>query len=175
MAGVTLITGGVRSGKSAHAIALARAYRSAAGRSFFLATAEALDDEMCARIEHHRAVRPPGFQTLEEPLSLAGALESLHGRADVVVLDCLTLWVSNLLGTGAGDEAVLDAAEGLAAELQRASFASVVVSDEVGCGIVPENALGRRFRDLLGSTNQKIAKISDTVVLMVAGYPVRIK
>ncbi len=175
MARVTLITGGVRSGKSAHAIALAREYRSAAARSFFLATAEALDDEMRARIEHHRAVRPPDFQTLEEPVSLAGALETLDGRADVVVLDCLTLWVSNLLGTGAGDEAVLTAADGLAAELRRASFASVVVSGEVGWGIVPENALGRRFRDLLGLTNQKIAKIADTVVLMVAGYPVRIK
>lgn len=175
MAKITLITGGARSGKSAHALSLAREVGADAGRLFFVATAEGLDEEMRARIAHHRANRPPGFQTIEEPLHLAERIDALCGRSDVVVLDCLTLWISNLLGAGAEDESILQSADRLAVSLRRAVFASVVVSGEVGHGIVPENPLARRFRDLLGWTNQRIAKAADRVLMMVAGYPIRVK
>src|SRR6266849_8110272 len=175
MAKLTLITGGARSGKSAHALALASADATATRRFFIIATAEALDDEMRSRIAHHRAARPAEFETVEEPVGLCAALESLSGRADLVVIDCLTLWVSNLLGLGLSDDAILTDAGALADTLTHASFGSVVVTDEVGWGIVPEHAVARRFRDLLGWTNQKVARVADKVLLMAAGYPLRIK
>ena len=174
MAKLTLITGGARSGKSAHALELASA-DATAKRRFFIATAEALDDEMRSRIAHHRIARSREFETIEEPVGLCAALESLNGRADFVVLDCLTLWVSNLLGLGLSDDAILTDAGALADTLTRAPFRSIVVTDEVGWGIVPENAVARRFRDLLGWTNQKVARVADEVLLMAAGYPLRIK
>jgi adenosylcobinamide kinase / adenosylcobinamide-phosphate guanylyltransferase len=169
---LTLITGGCRSGKSAHAITIASAYP--APHKFFIATAEALDDEMRNRIAHHRRSRPAEFQTIEEPQKLGAALDSLEGRAGVVVIDCLTLWISNLLEEF-NDDAILAEADALATLFRRASFAAVVVTDEVGWGIVPDNPVARRFRDLLGWTNQKIARVADEVQLMVAGYPLRLK
>lgn len=173
MARVTLITGGVRSGKSSHAIALAMGQEAA--RRFFLATAEALDDEMRARIARHRETRPAGFETIEEPLHLCVVLETLVGRADIVVLDCLTLWVANLMERGFDDDAIIAEGEALATALLRAPFETIVVSGEVGWGIVPENPVARRFRDLLGWINQRFAHSADTVLLMAAGYPLRVK
>jgi adenosylcobinamide kinase/adenosylcobinamide-phosphate guanylyltransferase len=172
MGTVTLITGGARSGKSAHALALAQ--QAPGTRRFFIATGEALDDEMRERIAHHRANRSADFATLEEPLAIAAALLNLAGRADIVVVDCLTLWISNLLMTRRSEE-ILAEARGLADALSGAPFASIVVTDEVGAGIVPENAMARRFRDLLGWTNQAIAKTAERVLLMVAGYPLLVK
>jgi adenosylcobinamide kinase/adenosylcobinamide-phosphate guanylyltransferase len=169
---LTLITGGCRSGKSTHAIMIASA--SAASRKFFIATAQALDDEMRQRIAYHRRSRPPEFETIEEPQKLGAALTSLHGRADVVVIDCLTLWISNLLQERS-DEAIMEEADDLARIAARSPFSTIVVTDEVGWGIVPDNPVARRFRDLLGWTNQKIARASDEVHLMVAGYPLRVK
>jgi adenosylcobinamide kinase/adenosylcobinamide-phosphate guanylyltransferase len=171
---LTLITGGSRSGKSTHAIMLATA-DPAAARRYFVATAEALDDEMRARIAHHQATRPPTFITVEEPVDLHNALEALAGRADIAVLDCLTLWVSNLVDEGLEDGAILAAADTLTAALRQAPFPIIVVTDEVGWGIVPDNPIARRFRDLLGWTNQKVAQIADRVLLMAAGYPLRLK
>ncbi len=173
MGSITLVTGGARSGKSGYAIERALAYRGS--RRVFVATAQALDDEMRARIEHHRAARPPEFQTLEEPLNVVAALTRLGDRADVVVLDCLTLWVSNLMVIHTDDNAVLTEADALATALRDGAWASVIVTDEVGAGIVPDNPVSRRFRDLLGWTNQKAAKVADEVVLMVAGLPLRVK
>ncbi len=170
----TLITGGSRSGKSSHAITLASADASAS-RRYFIATAEALDDEMRARIAHHQATRPPEFITIEAPLELEAAVSALASRANVAVLDCLTLWVSNLIGQGLGDDGILARADALAAALRQAPFQIVVVTDEVGWGIVPDNPVARRFRDLLGWTNQKIAQVAGEVILMVAGYPLRLK
>ncbi|MGO9264885.1 MAG: bifunctional adenosylcobinamide kinase/adenosylcobinamide-phosphate guanylyltransferase [Candidatus Binataceae bacterium] len=170
---LTLITGGARSGKSAHAIALASAYPGS--RRHFLATAEPSDNEMRVRIERHRADRPAGFVTIEEPLALATALESLEGRTDVVVLDCLTLWVANLMAQDRDDSAIIAEAERLVAALTRVSFGAMVVTGEVGAGIVPANPAARRFRDLLGWTNQKVARVSDRVLLMAAGYPLIVK
>lgn len=172
MAKVTLISGGARSGKSTHALALARGYT----RKFFVATGEALDSEMAERIEFHRKTRPADFETVEEPANLVAALEKLEGRADVVVVDCLTLWVSNLMRIHAADEAIMTEADRLSVALKKASFASVVVTDEVGMGIVPtDHQESRRFRDLLGWTNQKVAAVADNVMLMVVGYPLKVK
>jgi adenosylcobinamide kinase/adenosylcobinamide-phosphate guanylyltransferase len=173
MGTITLITGGARSGKSAQALKLALPYQ----RRFFVATGEALDDEMAARIEFHRKTRPPDFLTIEEPIQTTAALEKLDDRADLVVLDCLTLWISNLIQRREMDDAaILAEADRLAAALKRASFASIVVTDEVGAGIVPtDHAESRRFRDLLGWTNQRIGAVADCVLLMVAGYSIRVK
>jgi adenosylcobinamide kinase/adenosylcobinamide-phosphate guanylyltransferase len=172
MGTVTLITGGARSGKSMQALKVALPYK----RKFFVATGEALDDEMAARIEFHRTTRPPDFQTVEEPVEIVAALERVDAKADLVIVDCLTLWVSNLMQGRRQDGAVLAEADKLAAALKQASFASIVVTDEVGAGIVPtDHAESRRFRDLLGWTNQKIAAAADDVILMVAGYPVKVK
>jgi adenosylcobinamide kinase/adenosylcobinamide-phosphate guanylyltransferase len=173
MGTITLITGGARSGKSMQALKLALPYQ----RKFFVATGQALDDEMTARIEFHRTTRPPDFQTVEEPIQVVAALEKLDKNADLVVLDCLTLWISNLMQRhGMDDGPVLAEADKLAAALTHAPFASIVVTDEVGSGIVPtDHAESRRFRDLLGWTNQKIAAVADDVILMVAGYPLKLK
>jgi adenosylcobinamide kinase / adenosylcobinamide-phosphate guanylyltransferase len=170
---VTLITGGARSGKSSHALAIALAYPGT--RRYFLASAEPVDEEYRARIERHRADRPPGFVTLEEPLALAATLESLEGRADMVVVDCLTLWVSNLMARGRDDAGIAAEGDRLVAALARTSFGAAIVTGEVGAGIVPTDPVARRFRDLLGWTNQKIARASDRVVLMAAGCPVVVK
>ena len=173
MGTITLITGGARSGKSMQALKLALPYQ----RKFFVATGQALDDEMTARIEFHRTTRPPDFQTVEEPVQVVAALEKLGKSADLVVLDCLTLWISNLMQRHEQDDTpVLAEADKLAAALKDAPFASIVVTDEVGSGIVPtDHAESRRFRDLLGWTNQKIAAVADQVLLMVAGYPLKLK
>jgi adenosylcobinamide kinase / adenosylcobinamide-phosphate guanylyltransferase len=186
MAKVTLITGGARSGKSAHALKLAREHASSgAPRRFFVATAQPTDLEMETRIAHHKEARGTEFTTIEEPLHISEAVKSLSGRADVVVIDCLTLWVSNLMEEhGMGDLVGIPAhniglflseARMLAEALRTAAFDTIVVSGEVGAGIVPENPIARQFRDLLGWTNQQIAQVADEVLLMVAGYPLRAK
>jgi adenosylcobinamide kinase/adenosylcobinamide-phosphate guanylyltransferase len=173
MGTITVITGGARSGKSMQALKLALPYQ----RKFFIATGEPLDDEMTARIEFHRTTRPQDFRTVEEPVKVVAALEKLGQSADLVVLDCLTLWVSNLMQWHITDDGpVLVEADKLAAALKLAPFASIVVTDEVGLGIVPtDHAESRRFRDLLGWTNQKVAAVADHVLLMVAGYPLSVK
>ncbi len=171
MATITLITGGARSGKSTHALKLAVPHQ----RKFFVATGQALDEEMTARIEFHRETRPAEFQTVEESVNVVVALERLAERADIVVLDCLTLWVANLMQLHDDDEPILTAADQLAKILKASAFASVVVTDEVGWGIVPEHPMARRYRDLLGWTNQKIASVADDVLLMVSGYPIKVK
>jgi adenosylcobinamide kinase/adenosylcobinamide-phosphate guanylyltransferase len=173
MGTTTLITGGARSGKSMQALKLALPYQ----RKFFIATGEPLDNEMTARIEFHRTTRPEDFKTIEEPMNVVAAIERLGNSADLVVLDCLTLWVSNLMQWHIRDDGpVLMEADRLAAALKNAPFASIVVTDEVGSGIVPtDHAESRRFRDLLGWTNQKVAAAADRVLLMVAGYPLSLK
>jgi adenosylcobinamide kinase / adenosylcobinamide-phosphate guanylyltransferase len=172
---VTLITGGARSGKSAHALALAPAEPGA--RRYFIATADALDDEMRERIAHHRRSRGADIATVEEPRDVAGALERLAGHADFVIVDCLTLWISNLMNVYPAEnyDAFHHEARVLAEALAKAPYSTVVVTDEVGYGIVPNNPLARRFRDLLGWTNQRIAQSADEVILMVAGIPMRVK
>ncbi len=167
-----LILGGARSGKSRHAVAEARA----AGRpTAFLATAPPHDRGMRERIARHRAERPRDWVTIEEPLEVAAACRRLARQAEVIIVDCLTVWVSNLLGQGCDDTAVLGAADALAALVVDRLASLILVSNEVGEGVHPSTAIGLRFRDVLGSVNQAIAAAADHVTLMVAGIALDIK
>jgi adenosylcobinamide kinase/adenosylcobinamide-phosphate guanylyltransferase len=167
-----LYLGGARSGKSSRAQAVAERLGP---RRLFVATAEPLDDDMRDRIARHRADRGPGWSTVEEPVKLGEVLAAHAGRDDVVLVDCLTLWVSNLLCRDIPDPACREVVEGLCMALRRATGHVIVVSNEVGLGIVPADGLSRRYRDMLGRVNQEIAAASDCVVLMVAGLPVTVK
>jgi adenosylcobinamide kinase/adenosylcobinamide-phosphate guanylyltransferase len=164
---LTFVLGGARSGKSRYAESLVAAL---APPLVYVATAQGGDDEMAERIAVHRARRGPGWRTIEAPRDLRGAL-SACGSAPAL-LDCLTLWLSNLMLGEADIEAEIT---GLEAALAAAAAPVVVVANEVGSGIVPEFPLGRKFRDLQGTLNQRIAARADRVVLMVAGLPLVIK
>ena len=164
---MVLVGGGSRSGKSRYALELAR---QRGPRRGFLATAEALDDEMRERIRQHRAERGGDFLTLEEPLELAEVITVHAPSFDVLVVDCLTVWLSNLLL--AGREPALDK---LLDAARRDPLACIFVSNEVGCGIVPDNALARRFRDLAGEVNQRVAALAEEVYWMAFGLPLRVK
>ena len=167
-----LVLGGARSGKSRHAVA--QAVRSG-GRVAFLATARALDGDMAARIARHRAERPAGWTTLEEQQELVAACRRAATTHDLIVVDCATVWVANLMERGDDDAAVLAAADDLA-KLQRERVVSlVIVSNEVGEGVHPATEVGRRYRDLLGFVNQRLAAAADRVTLMVAGVPLAVK
>ena len=163
-----LVLGGARSGKSRHAQSLAE--QLAADR-LFVATAQPFDDEMRDRIARHRADRDASWRTIEVPRELPQAIRE-HGRGDhVMLVDCLTLWLSNLLLADADLAAAVD---DLAAATAAATTPIVFVSNEVGFGIVPENALARRFRDEAGRLNQRLAAQCDATDLVVAGIPMRI-
>ncbi len=164
---LTLVLGGARSGKSRYAESLITALPPP---WIYVATGQGLDAEMAARIGAHRARRGAGWTTVETPRELAGALAA-HAQAPVLV-DCLTLWLSNLMMAEAPIEAEFDR---LAQALHKATAPIVLVANEVGSGIVPDNALARRFRDLQGGLNQRIAARADHVVLVVAGLPLFVK
>ena len=141
-----------------------------------MATAQAGDADMAQRIARHRAERPGHWLTVEEPYDLVPALDRLSGQSvEAVIVDCLTLWVSNRLLRGEGDQAILAEGERLAGVLSRQRADIVLVSNEVGQGVHPETAAGLRFRDLLGLVNQRIAATCDQVTLMVAGLPMILK
>jgi adenosylcobinamide kinase/adenosylcobinamide-phosphate guanylyltransferase len=163
-----LITGGARSGKSA--IAEARAL-SFAPRAIYIATAEAGDAEMAARIEAHQKRRGKEWQTRAEPLDLTGALAATDGQGPRLV-DCLTLWLTNLMLGGHDWQA---AGRELVAALCAQADPVVIVTNEVGGGIVPENALAREFRDAAGILNQRVAAVADEVILAVVGLPLKLK
>jgi adenosylcobinamide kinase / adenosylcobinamide-phosphate guanylyltransferase len=169
---VTLVLGGVRSGKSRYALQLA----AGAQRVTFLATAERREDEeMQQRIERHRAERPQHWKTIEEPLDLASAIGKVND-CDLLLIDCLTLFAGKLLDVCGDDSAAIAASiAALCTALKTAPFPVVLVSNEVGSGIVPAFELGRRYRDLLGEINQQVAAIANHVVLMVAGLPLVLK
>jgi adenosylcobinamide kinase/adenosylcobinamide-phosphate guanylyltransferase len=169
----TLILGGARSGKSDFAQTLA----STRGGDdvLFVATAQARDSEMDARIEKHRRARPANWRTLETPAELAEVLQT-EPEARVVVIDCITLWVSNvLLKEDAGPGAMERELNDLLSWYRVSQCELIVVSNEVGMGLVPDNALGRAYRDLLGAMNKLLAAAADQVYLVVAGLPVEIK
>lgn len=170
MARSILVLGGARSGKSRHAQALAEA--GAPGRLVFVATAQAFDAEMAERIARHRADRDGRWTTVEAPLDLAEALDALDGPDMTVLVDCLTLWASNLL---LGDEPWERRLNALLAAIARVSGRVVLVSNEVGLGIVPDNALARRFRDMAGTINQQVAARVDRVRFMAAGLSIDLK
>jgi|HubBroStandDraft_1064217.scaffolds.fasta_scaffold101497_2 adenosylcobinamide kinase/adenosylcobinamide-phosphate guanylyltransferase len=169
---VTVVGGGVRSGKSAFALRLAMQY---GGPRAFVATAEALDGEMRARIARHVAERADRFDTIEAPRDLEDAVTALRGRAEVVVIDCLTLWLSNLLLAGDASAAIEARVEALASALRGAPFASIVVTNEVGMGIVPESELGRRFRDVAGRAHQVLARRAGHLYLATLGVVMRVR
>jgi adenosylcobinamide kinase/adenosylcobinamide-phosphate guanylyltransferase len=167
---LTLIGGGSRSGKSAFALELAQQHGTRLG---FVATAQIFDKEMEERVAQHRADRDAAFLTIEEPLDLTGVIHREDARFDAVVVDCLTLWVSNLLLRGDGD---IDARGAALVEAAAASTAHwILVTNEVGCGIVPENALARRFRDLAGRLHQQAARAAREVYFLHFGIASRLK
>ena len=177
---LVLVLGGARAGKSRWAEAAARAHAAAGDRIVVVATAEAFDDDMAARIARHRAERPAHWETREAPRDLARAVEDL-GPGTTVLIDCLTLWTSNLLlaapePTDPRLEHDADAAAAALVALHARTGARwIVVSNEVGLGVVPATALGGRYRDALGRVNARVAAAADQVVLLVAGLPLVLK
>jgi adenosylcobinamide kinase / adenosylcobinamide-phosphate guanylyltransferase len=167
--GRVLILGGARSGKSRYGERLAE---ESGLNPVYLATGEADDEEMAARIAAHRARRGPAWRTVEEPLDLEGALDREAAPRRALLVDCLTLWLSNIMAAGAAIEQRI---AGLDVAASRLPGLVVFVSNEVGLGLVPETALGRAFRDAQGRLNQAMAEACDRVVLMVAGLPLVLK
>jgi adenosylcobinamide kinase/adenosylcobinamide-phosphate guanylyltransferase len=179
MGSITLITGGARSGKSSYALRLAEETERPVT---FLATAQALDDEMSVRIQKHRAERPAHWETLEVPFGIASYVGRI--QSDVVILDCITLLVTNLMMQFVKEDlveeepylhAVQNEINQLAAILQESNRDWFIVSNEVGLGLVPPYQMGRVYRDALGWANQQLARIADKVIFMVSGIPMFVK
>lgn len=179
MSSITLILGGARSGKSSHALKLAEESRKPVT---FIATAQAHDDEMSARIEKHKAERPANWETIELPLDIAPHVAQIQSKT--VILDCLTLWATNLMMQFVRDDLVDEVpfmraaraeTEALLTAIRRTEQEWLVVSNEVGLGLVPPYQMGRVFRDALGWVNQRLAKEADSVVFMAAGIPMTLK
>jgi adenosylcobinamide kinase/adenosylcobinamide-phosphate guanylyltransferase len=172
MSELVLLTGGVRSGKSRYAQTIAsRAKR----KVFYIATAEALDIDMRKRIQAHRKSRPKDWHTVEEPVYVQKAIKGLPHGKNTVIIDCLTLFISNLIHKGLSDAEIRSEIKGVIAALRKNSCLAVIVTNEVGSGVVPDTALGRRFRDLQGTVNSIVAKEAEKVCLLVSGIPLYIK
>jgi len=177
---IVFVIGGSRSGKSSFALSEAA---KLPGPKAFIATAEALDQEMCTRIDAHRAGRGSEWDTIEEPVDIAGALSNIRDRYRVIILDCLTLWLSNiLLGSqdtadpkASMDQRIQEFTGALEQHGNSPDSSLYIVSSEVGMSVVPENSLARQFRDLAGSLNQRVAGAADEVYMVTAGIPVKIK
>lgn len=173
MGRITFILGGARSGKSQYALSLAR--ESGAGKVLFIATASAGDKEMRLRIARHKRNRPRGWRTIEEPRSLSQAFKRVPKNAQLVIIDCLTLLITNLMLEGHSDSFIEKEIKSGFKLLKKIGCDSIVVSNEVGLGIVPENSLARRFRDTAGRVNQAAARMSDEVYFIFAGLSVKMK
>lgn len=170
--GLSLVGGGARSGKSRFALELAK---ERGVRRAFVATAEPFDDEMKTRIERHVAERRGDFVTVEAPHALEEAVAALRGSFDVVVVDCLTLWIANLMVTGVAEASIdLRVAE-LARVLVEAPFSSIVVTNEVGMGIVPDSPLARLFRDAVGRAHQRLARSAREIYFAAMGVVLRLR
>lgn len=168
-----LIGGGARSGKSSFAQKMAE---ELPGRRAYLATAQALDQEMEKRIAKHQADRGTNWHTtIEEPLELTGCLQQTSADFDIILVDCITLWLSNMMGRNDSDQQILQAIDALADSLNLLPATVILVSNEVGLGLVPEHPLGRRFRDLAGLANQRLAKACREVYFTVWGLPQKLK
>jgi adenosylcobinamide kinase / adenosylcobinamide-phosphate guanylyltransferase len=168
---IILITGGARSGKSRYA---EQRVVEVGGRWLYVATGEAKDEEMAQRIVEHQKRRGNQWRTIEEPVKLTEALLAQRGSTDCALVDCLTLWISNLLIRHDEEHAAKKVQE-LIEKLPELDFHLAFVTNEVGWGIVPDNPLARKFRDLAGWTNQSVARVASEVILMVAGLPMIVK
>ena len=166
---MVFVLGGARSGKSGFALKTASGLP---GRKAFIATAQALDDEMEQRIARHKAERPDEWQAFEEPVNIQDVIASIHGIYDVLLIDCLTLWITNLM---LGNDDIEGKVQLLLDALSACRSSVFIVSNEVGLGIVPDNRLTREFRDIAGTLNQKVAAVADEVYFMAAGLPLRMK
>jgi adenosylcobinamide kinase / adenosylcobinamide-phosphate guanylyltransferase len=170
---ITLVTGGVKSGKSSYALKLGQEIGS---KHAFIATATAGDDEMTRKIAAHKAERGGCWQTYEEPCDIASVLKKVAAEYDMVLIDCMTLWVSNLLTLqNFGDDEIETAFSGFIEALKAAACTVIVVTNEVGLGIMPADRLSRRYQNLLGALNRRIARVADSVYVMISGIPVKIK
>lgn len=168
---IILVLGGASSGKSEAALQLA----GLRGPRAFVATGQGLDDEMAARIARHRASRSADWETVEEPLEVEAWLEKQGPRYRTILFDCVTLWLSNLVGTGFKESAVLARTGTLLQRMRTAAARVVIVSNELGFGLVPSEPSARAFRDLAGRVNQQIAAEADEVYLVVSGISLRLK
>ncbi|NWF92571.1 MAG: bifunctional adenosylcobinamide kinase/adenosylcobinamide-phosphate guanylyltransferase [Syntrophaceae bacterium] len=169
---IVFITGGCRSGKSRYALDYANRNFL---RRLYLATCEPLDEEMAQRIENHRRMRGPEWQVVEEPISITDRIREHGSRVEIILLDCVTLWLSNLLMRKKSDAEIMDEVNRLIDAIRQCQASLLLVSNEVGMGIVPADPLARRFRDLSGMANQRIAEGADTVIHMVSGIPLFLK
>jgi adenosylcobinamide kinase/adenosylcobinamide-phosphate guanylyltransferase len=167
------VLGGCRSGKSSYALTTAQSFSN--HNRVFIATCNPQDDEMRQRVARHQKDRDRSWKTVEAQLELPEAVDANSGKADVILVDCLTLWVSNLLMASADPDEIERQIPRLTAAIRNAKCPVVLVSNEVGQGIVPENKLARQFRDLVGYVNQAVAGCVDAVIWTVAGVPVKIK
>lgn len=166
------IIGGARSGKSAYASELAKKY---GGKTAFIATARPSDDEMAERIRLHKSSRPKQWKVYEEYSSLSGCFLKIKKKFDTVIIDCISIFVSNLMCSDKKDIEIKKEISSLTRLIKKRRFNVIMVSNEVGSGIVPVNSLARRFRDLLGAVNQMLARSATRVIAMHAGIPVEIK
>jgi len=169
---VYFITGGARSGKSTIAEQIARNIK---GKRAYIATAQALDAEMGTKIAKHKKDRCAGWDTFEEPDAVEALLSELSRKYDVVLLECLTLWLSNIIARTDIDADVIARFDAIVSAVKDFGGICIVVSNEVGLGIVPDNPLARRFRDLAGQLNQKMAMVADEAYFAVSGVPMRLK
>jgi len=168
---ITLITGGVKSGKSSYALSMANTYLKKA----FIATAEAFDNEMKHRIARHKSERDQSFFLIEEPCNLGVALHRIPVGTDVAVIDCLTVWIGNVMHKNSGHADLFSEIDSFFNVIKNPPCSLIVITNEVGMGIVPENELSRAYRDRIGMVNQKIASIAHNVIFMVCGIPLMIK
>jgi adenosylcobinamide kinase/adenosylcobinamide-phosphate guanylyltransferase len=169
---IILVTGGCRSGKSRFALDYANQHFS---KKLYLATCEALDEEMAQRIAHHKKTRGPEWRTIEEPTEIVDKIRRYGDEVEVILLDCITLWLSNLLMRRKDDSEIMKEISFLIDTIREKQTSLIFVSNEVGLGIVPADPLSRRFRDLSGMTNQKIAEAANTAIFMVSGIPIFLK
>lgn len=172
MSKIIFITGGARSGKSRFAEELAQ---KTSDQVVYLATAQALDDEMKTRIQNHKARRPVQWITVEEPIELSKAIAGQNGKTRVILADCLTLWISNLLHANVEFEKANEMLSQVFQSVRTRNQTLILVSNEVGMGLVSEHPLGRTFTDLSGRVNQFVSREADEVYFMVSGIPLRIK
>lgn len=173
MGSFTFVTGGCRSGKSSHAQKLAESLAS--DNRLYVATLQPMDTEMERRVTDHQAQRDDSWYTIEEPYDIVRVIEEEQDRAEVILVDCITLWVTNLFMAEQGEEEILGFVDEFAEAAAASKVPVVTVSNEVGMGIVPDNTLSRQFRDIQGAANQRLAARAHKVVFTVSGIPMTVK